>query len=204
MMGTGEIGTGVETGAGFRLGALDFRLGTPSRIGGILIFLLMCAAAADAQQRPLVTEDPETVGVHRVLVEGGFEIDKDQFYSAYGVKGDTIHGPTFGVSVGISPSAEIQVDGGLFQRLTVNERGPRCWRPSRRSPGTLRPHSKISRLPRKFGLPAKPTRIRRTASGSAPGFRLQSVSRRWVSVQPTFLPAFSSPKPSSPFAPSAT
>src|SRR5262245_44347846 len=79
-------------------------------------------AAAHAQQRPLVTEDPETVGVNRVLIEAGFEFDKSQLYSAYGITGDTVHGPTFGVSAGISPWAEIQVDGGLFQRLTITER----------------------------------------------------------------------------------
>ena len=90
----------------------------------VLTFCLVAPAAARAQQRPLVTEDPETVGVHRVLVEAGLEVDRDQLYSAYGVKGDTVHGPTFGVSVGISPSAEIQVDGGLFQRLTVKDRRP--------------------------------------------------------------------------------
>ena len=89
-----------------------------------LVFCLLVPVAARGQQRPLVTEDPETVGVHRVLVEAGFEIDKDQLYSAYGLKGDTVHGPTFGVSVGISPSTEIQIDGGLFQRLTVKERRP--------------------------------------------------------------------------------
>ena len=89
-----------------------------------LAFSVTQPGVTHAQQRPLVTEDPETVGVHRVLVEGGVEVDKDQLYTAYGVKGDVVHGPTFGVSVGISPSAEIQVDGGLFQRLTVTGRRP--------------------------------------------------------------------------------
>jgi hypothetical protein len=107
---------------GSRLRAFGFRPVTLSRLTGVLMTCTMLPAVAHAQQRPLVTEDPETVGIHRVLVEGGFEIDKDQFYSAYGIAGDTIHLPTFGVSVGISPSAEIQVDGGLFQRLTVTER----------------------------------------------------------------------------------
>jgi hypothetical protein len=100
--------------SGFRLWAF----------GLVLIVFVVTPGVAQGQQRPLVTEDPETVGVHRVLVEAGFEIDKDQLYSAYGVKGDTVHAPTFGVSVGISPSAEIQVDGGLFQHLTVTERRP--------------------------------------------------------------------------------
>jgi hypothetical protein len=94
---------------------------------GIVLAALLGAifpGSVRAQQRPLVTEDPETIGVNRVLVDAGFEFDTSQLYSAYGVKGDTVHGPTFGVSVGISPIAEIQIDGGLFQRLSVTERRP--------------------------------------------------------------------------------
>ena len=79
------------------------------------------AMPALAQQRPLTTEDPETVGANRVLVEGGVEFDKSQVYSASGLTGDTTHGPSFGVSVGISPYAELQVDGGLLQRLHLTQ-----------------------------------------------------------------------------------
>jgi hypothetical protein len=91
----------------------------------IVLGFALCAATpglAGAQQRPLTTEDPETVGANRVLVEGGAEFDTGQLYSAYGLKGNTAHGPTLGVSVGISPTAEIQIDGGLRQRLHVTER----------------------------------------------------------------------------------
>ena len=82
----------------------------------------MMPAVARAQQRPLTTQDPETVGINHVLIEGGVEFDKDQLYSAYGLTGNTTHGPTFGVSVGIGPTAEIQVDGGFLQRLHVTKR----------------------------------------------------------------------------------
>jgi hypothetical protein len=75
-----------------------------------------------AQQRPLVTEDPETIGSGRVLLEGGFELDDDQSNEAYGVTGDISHIGTFGASVGISPNGEIQIDGGLIQRLDISDR----------------------------------------------------------------------------------
>ncbi len=39
----------------------------------ILLLVLGLAAPAMAQQRPLVTEDPETVGAGNILIEGGFE-----------------------------------------------------------------------------------------------------------------------------------
>lgn len=80
------------------------------------------SATAYAQQRPLVTEDPETIGAGRVLLEGGFSLDTDQTNSANGVKGRVARLGSFGASVGISPSAEIQIDGGLVQRLHVSER----------------------------------------------------------------------------------
>ena len=39
-------------------------------IGALLVLL---AHPAAAQQRPLVTEDPETIGAGRILIEGGIE-----------------------------------------------------------------------------------------------------------------------------------
>jgi hypothetical protein len=87
----------------------------------LLLFVLAWASPLQAQQRPLVTEDPETVGTGRVLIEGGVEFNQDQDYSAIGVSGDTAHIATYGVSVGISPAAEIQIDSGLLQRLTVTD-----------------------------------------------------------------------------------
>ena len=91
----------------------------------VMLSLVLCLGMPGigrAQQRPLVTEDPETVGTSRVLLEGGLEIDTNQLYSAYGLKGDTLHTATLGVSLGVSPSTEIQIDGGLRQRLHVDER----------------------------------------------------------------------------------
>jgi hypothetical protein len=88
----------------------------------LALAMVLLASAAFAQQRPLSTEDPETVGVNRVLLEGGIEADKSQLYSAYGLTGDTTHVLTLGVSVGIGPQSEIQVDGGLLQRLHITER----------------------------------------------------------------------------------
>ena len=83
---------------------------------------VMVGRTAHAQQRPLVTEDPETIGSGRILLEGGFSLDRDQENSAHGITGDIARLATFGVSAGISPFAEIQIDGGLLQRLNVTGR----------------------------------------------------------------------------------
>ena len=77
---------------------------------------------AFAQQRPLVTEDPETVGAGRVLVEGGVDYMNDVIYPASGLEGKLMRFPLIGFSIGVSSIAEIQVDGGFYDRLTITSR----------------------------------------------------------------------------------
>jgi hypothetical protein len=94
------------------------------RFSVAVVLVLGAAAGAQAQQRPLVTEDPETIGENRVLLGGGVSFENDQTNSANGLKGDVTRVGVFGVSAGLSPTAEIQVDGGLIQRLNVDSRNP--------------------------------------------------------------------------------
>jgi hypothetical protein len=92
-----------------------------------LLFLAVLAcvpALASAQQRPLTTEDPETVGAGRVLIEGGFDYSHDIEYPASGLQGNLLRLPLLGVSLGISSIAEIQIDGGFYNRLTIDSRNP--------------------------------------------------------------------------------
>ena len=86
--------------------------------------LVMAASTALAQQRPLVTEDPETIGEGRVLVEGGFDYTRGVLYPASGLQGNLLRFPLIGFSVGVSSIAEIQVDGGLRDRLSITSRRP--------------------------------------------------------------------------------
>ncbi len=94
-----------------------------NRLVGVVIVLL-CAVPAVAQQRPLVTEDPETIGAGLVLLEGGIEQQQDVSYPASGLKGNLLRLPALGVSFGISPIAELQIDGGLYNRLNVTSSKP--------------------------------------------------------------------------------
>jgi hypothetical protein len=77
---------------------------------------------AFAQQRPLVTEDPETIGTGRLLVEAGLDYGRGVEYPASGLEGDLFRFPLLGFSVGLSSIAEIQIDGGLYNRLDINSR----------------------------------------------------------------------------------
>ena len=90
---------------------------------GVLMGLLS-ASPVSAQQRPLVTEDPETVGSGVMLIEGGFEYLRDLVYPVSGLTGHLTRIPTLGLSIGVGPIAELQIDGGLVNHLAVTEREP--------------------------------------------------------------------------------
>ena len=89
----------------------------------VLVGVFICSPVA-AQQRPLVTEDPEPIGAGRVLIEGGVGYSQDEKYTVSGLEGNLWRIPTLGVSVGISSIAELQFDGAIFDHLSITRRQP--------------------------------------------------------------------------------
>lgn len=81
--------------------------------------LVLATTPAFAQQRPLVTEDPEPVGEGRVLVESGVDVLKGIRYPVSGLEGNLLRLPTVGLSFGLGKNAELQIDGGFYDRLSV-------------------------------------------------------------------------------------
>jgi hypothetical protein len=92
------------------------------RLAFVSMMAMLMAVPAAAQQRPLVTEDPETIGSGNVLLEAGFDLQKEIFYPVSGLQGDLLRFPVLGLSFGLSSIAELQIDGGLYNRLHVTER----------------------------------------------------------------------------------
>jgi hypothetical protein len=88
------------------------------------LLVLAVSRSAAAQQRPLVTEDPEPVGAGRILVEGGYDYSTDQVFPASGLQGNLTRIGTAGVSIGISSIAEFQIDGGFYNSLKIAARNP--------------------------------------------------------------------------------
>lgn len=93
-----------------------------TRALGVVLAVTLMAARAGAQQRPLVTEDPETIGAGLILIEAGLDYTREHLFPVSGLEGNLLRFPVLGASIGISSIAEIQFDGALYQRLTVTDR----------------------------------------------------------------------------------
>ena len=87
----------------------------------MVLGLTLWSGAAHAQQRPLVTEDPETVGAGVVLFEAGIEHNRQERFPLAGLQGNLWSSPVAGVSIGVGSIAEIQIDGG-YNKLLVTEK----------------------------------------------------------------------------------
>ena len=75
-----------------------------------------------AQQRPLVTEDPESIGSGLVLLEAGFDYQRDQHFPVSGLTGHFRSVPRLGFSIGVSSIAEVQIDGVSYDSLRITGR----------------------------------------------------------------------------------
>jgi hypothetical protein len=93
-----------------------------SQLLRLFTVVMLFPAVALAQQRPLVTEDPETIGAGRLLVEGGVDYSWDVEFPASGLEGNLLRIPLLGLSIGVSSIAEIQIDGGVHNRLSIDSR----------------------------------------------------------------------------------
>jgi hypothetical protein len=89
-----------------------------------LVLASFIPAVVEAQQRPLVTEDPETIGAGRMLLEAGADYQRDVVYPASGLEGHLRRFPLIGISMGIGSAGEVQIDGGLYNRLSITDRQP--------------------------------------------------------------------------------
>ena len=83
----------------------------------LCILHLLVAVPASAQQRPLQTEDPETIGSGRILIEAGLDYNRDVYYPLSGLRGNLFSVPTLGISLGVSSIAETSTTKERFAFL---------------------------------------------------------------------------------------
>jgi hypothetical protein len=91
-------------------------------LSGVCLILAVSSLPAAAQSRPLRTEDAETVPAGHVLFEAGFDYLNDITFPAAGLTGNLTRIGTLGFSFGVSSIAEIQIDGGIRDHLSITAR----------------------------------------------------------------------------------
>ena len=92
----------------------------------LLALLLGCAwligSPVSAQQRPVLTEDPDPVGEGKMLIEAGVDHTWTQRFPVSGLEGHLLREPLLGLSSGMGSSSELQVDGLSWSRLAIRTR----------------------------------------------------------------------------------
>ena len=84
---------------------------------------LVVSAAAQAQQRPLITEDVDVLEPGSLRVEVGIDFMQDAKFPVSGLTGDLTRVGVIGVHVGLSPNVEFSIEGVAQNFLSINTRG---------------------------------------------------------------------------------
>ena len=87
-----------------------------------LLCLGLASSPAAAQQRPLLTEDPNTIAEDKMLLEMGVDHAWDQTFPVSGLEGNLLRAPLLGISIPLGSAAELQIDGISLSRLSINRR----------------------------------------------------------------------------------
>src|SRR5678816_353701 len=90
-----------------------------------LAFALVLAmfVSVQAQQRPLLTEDVDIIPPGTIRIEAGIDFMQGAKYSVSNLNGDLTRVGVIGVSVGMGPNVEFQVEGVAQNFLSINSRG---------------------------------------------------------------------------------
>src|ERR671921_781480 len=94
------------------------------RITWILVLLLCCTIAGSAQQRPLITEDVDIIPPGSVRIEAGIDFMQGAKYTVSGIRGDLTRVGVIGISFGMGPNVEFQIEGVAQNYVSINSRGP--------------------------------------------------------------------------------
>ena len=95
-----------------------------SRIFILCLLALACAGLARAQQRPLITEDVDIIPPGTLRIQAGLDFLQDAKFPASGLTGDLTRVGVIGISIGLSPNVEFQIEGVAQNFLSINSRRP--------------------------------------------------------------------------------
>src|SRR5437763_6858374 len=130
------------------------------------VALLLCfVSVAQAQQRPLLTEDVDIIPPGTLRIEAGIDFMEGAKYTVSGIKGDLTRVGVIGVNFGMGPNVEFQIEGVAQNYVTINSRGPSA------IPLELTPGANSTNDIGDFTLAAKFKLRNETRRGPSLGFR---------------------------------
>jgi hypothetical protein len=90
----------------------------------ILILVFAAAAAADAQQRPLLTDDVDITPQGSIELGVGVDFLQNAKFPLSGLRGDLTRVGDIRLKTGFASNVELQVEGTLQNFLAINSQGP--------------------------------------------------------------------------------
>jgi len=131
----------------------------------ILITLIALSMAVHAQQRPLITEDVDIIPPGSIRIEAGIDFMQGAKYSVSGIRGDLTRVGVIGISFGMGPNVEFQIEGVAQNYVSINSRGPSA------IPLEIAPGANSTNDTGDFTLAAKFKLRNETRRGPSLGFR---------------------------------
>jgi hypothetical protein len=89
-----------------------------------LALLMSMASFGFGQQRPLLTEDVDIIAPGSLRIEAGIDFVQRAKYPVSGLTGDLTRAGVIGISIGLAPNVEVQIEGVAQNLLSINSRGP--------------------------------------------------------------------------------
>jgi hypothetical protein len=131
----------------------------------ILVVLLSGLITATAQQRPLITEDVDIIPPGSIRIEAGIDFMQGAKYTVSGIRGDLTRVGVIGISFGMGPNVEFQIEGVAQNYVSINSRGPSA------IPLEIAPGANSTNDTGDFTLAAKFKLRNETRRGPSLGFR---------------------------------
>jgi hypothetical protein len=94
-----------------------------TRITFVLMLLLTLAVAVHGQQRPLITEDVDIIPTGTIRIEAGIDFMQGAKYSVSGINGDLTRVGVIGVSFGMGPNVQFEIEGVAQNYVSINSSG---------------------------------------------------------------------------------
>jgi hypothetical protein len=94
------------------------------KVALLLAFLISATSLTYAQQRPLLTEDVDIVEPGAIRTEIGVELLQKQRFGVSGLEGDLSRIGVIGLSFGLAPNVQFEVEGTLQNYLSIDKMNP--------------------------------------------------------------------------------